>query len=273
MNQIDSARYLRETQYKTAGNLNARASLHERFGTNPVPWHSWVLDHVRAAAGAGPKRVLEVGCGPGLLWQHNALRVPADWQLILTDFSPGMVQVARAGVATHLRASPAVADAQLLPFGRQRFELVIANHMLYHVPDCARAIAGFARVLKPGGVLVAATNGAKHLAGLDNLSREFGLANWHAAGALGFRLENGRAMLERSFQRVILIPYKNILRVTEAAPLAAYMLSSAPAVADPETLARDLEAFLQGKLRNSNGVIEIHSHSGMFVCKLPESAH
>ena len=43
-------------------------------------------------------------------------------------------------------------------------------HMLYHVPEPARAVAEAARVLRPGGVLLVATNSRRHLAEMNELS-------------------------------------------------------------------------------------------------------
>ena len=48
-------------------------------------------------------------------------------------------------------------DAQALPFEDGRFDLIIANHLLEHVPQPERAIAEFSRCLAPGGMLIAQT--------------------------------------------------------------------------------------------------------------------
>src|SRR5207249_3059431 len=123
--------------------------------------HRWVFDRICLPAKA---RVLELGCGPGTLWRENGERIPADWEITLTDFSPGMVQEARH----NLRDVPrnfafALADAQAIPYPSGSFDAVIANHMLYHVPDRERALSEVQRVLQPGGRLYAATCGQTHL--------------------------------------------------------------------------------------------------------------
>ena len=76
-------------QYHDDSNLNARSALHERFSTNPYGWHRWVFDHLTTL----PVQmcILELGCGPGYLWDANRDRIPAGWDLTLTDFSAGMV--------------------------------------------------------------------------------------------------------------------------------------------------------------------------------------
>jgi ubiquinone/menaquinone biosynthesis C-methylase UbiE len=73
--------------------------------------------------------VLEVGCGDGNIWRENLDRIPPGWRLTLTDFSPGMVDAARAVLGD--RAEYAVADVQELPFSDASFDAVIANHMLF----------------------------------------------------------------------------------------------------------------------------------------------
>src|SRR5205085_6706516 len=57
-------------------------------------------------------------------------------------------------------------DVQDLPFGDEAFDVVAALWMLYHVPDVARALREVRRVLRPGGLFVAVTNGDAHLADL-----------------------------------------------------------------------------------------------------------
>src|SRR5262249_16734842 len=121
-----------------------------------------------------------------------------------------------------------VADAQQLPFGDAAFDRVIANHMLYHVPDRAGALAEIRRVLRPGGRFYAATNGRDHLRELGELVARFApdWTGWAAgSNSQGFRLENGAEQLARWFPRVELRRYEDALVVTEAEPLLAYVLS------------------------------------------------
>jgi SAM-dependent methyltransferase len=127
------------------------------------------------------------------------------------------------------------ADAQELPFETETFDAVIANHMLYHVPDRARAFAEIRRVLKPGGQLYAATNGKRHMMELWQLLEPY-IPNCYAhalAVAEGFLMENGAAQLEtagfvsREDSRVAWHNYPTGLAVTDVEPLIAYIQSSA----------------------------------------------
>jgi SAM-dependent methyltransferase len=151
-------------QYATDANLRARIELHERFSTSPLSYPRWVFDGYDFGAEAD---VLEVGCGNGLIWRENLDRIPDGWRLMLTDLSPGMVETVRNAFGD--RAEYAVADAQELPFADGSFDAVIANHMLFHVPDRPRALAEIARVLRPGAAFRATTIGLDHLRRLREL--------------------------------------------------------------------------------------------------------
>ena len=161
------------TQYRDATNLSARINLHARFSTNAYGWHRWVFDQFE------PRphwRVLELGCGPGTLWLKNRDRLPEDWDIMLSDFSPGMLEEARRKLASlpHPFAFRQM-DAQAIPLPDASLDAVIANHMLYHIPDRQKAFAEIRRVLKPGGRLYAATNGHNHLRELSAWQQQFGL--------------------------------------------------------------------------------------------------
>jgi ubiquinone/menaquinone biosynthesis C-methylase UbiE len=146
-------------QYRTDANLQARIRLHQRFSTNRHGWPRWLFDQLDLHEDA---RVLELGCGTGVLWATNTHRIPPGWQVVLSDRSPGML----AAVAGPPVAVRVVADAQAVPFAPASFDVVLANHMLYHVPDRDRALGEIHRVLRPGGQVYAATNGRRHLAEL-----------------------------------------------------------------------------------------------------------
>ena len=104
------------------------------------------------------------------MWKENANRIPPKWDITLSDLSSGMLDSAwRNLVVTGRNFKFKEIDAQKIPFEDETFDAVIANHMLYHVPDRPKAIAEIKRVLKPNGRLFATTIGKNH-------HRE--MANW-----------------------------------------------------------------------------------------------
>lgn len=214
-------------QYRTDANLNARIDLHRRFSTNPYSWQRWVFDQLALPADA---RILELGCGPADLWRENVSRIPAGWDITLTDFSEGMVTSAQRNLAeTGRMFTFKQADAQELPFEAATFDAVVANHMLYHIPDRPRAFAEIRRVLKSGGVLYSATNGECHMMELWQLLKPY-IPNCYTralAAAGGFLLENGAAQLETAgFTGVVWHNRPDALEITEVEPLIAYIQSS-----------------------------------------------
>jgi SAM-dependent methyltransferase len=143
---------------------------------------------VAEVAAAQPERVLEVGCGWGELADWIARDAGAE--VIATDLSSHMVELARErGIAAR------IADVQDLPFTDGEFDVAVAAWMLYHVPDLDRGVAELARVLRPGGRLVAVTNSRFHLLELRELVGS-------GPSTLKFSREDGEATLARQFARV-----------------------------------------------------------------------
>jgi SAM-dependent methyltransferase len=150
---------------------------------------------------ARPRRVLDVGCGRGEFAErllHKGIGVVA------VDQSPRMVELTRErGVDAH------IADAQQLPFADGEFDAVVANHMLYHVPDVHHALAELARVLRPGGVLLASTNGVRSLGEMWDLVGRDLSDRWSL-----FMRETGEDLLKPHFASVRLIPLDGTIEVT-----------------------------------------------------------
>jgi SAM-dependent methyltransferase len=246
---------LRAGQYQTDANLRTRVSLHERFSTNPHGWYQWVFDQLDLLPDA---RVLEVGCGTGGLWAHNAGRIPDGWQLVVSDLSPGMLGAALGQVSV----PGMVADAAALPVRDGCLDAVIANHMLYHVGDRERALAGIRRVLRPGGRLYAATNDHGHMAESRELLVEWG---WRDAEAFG--LENGAGQLARWFSTVTVRRYPDALAVTQVEPLLAYARSMAGlTVVHPDGLAR-LRAAATVAIR-TRGAFHVTKDVGLLIAQV-----
>lgn len=171
--------YLKTDQYRDAGNLNARIAIHERFSTNPQGWFPWVWDILSALPAEA--KVLELGCGSGALWSTCPERIPPGWSVTLSDFSAGMLDSAWRSLVTLGRGFKfEQIDAQQIPYPDETFDIVIANHMLYHVPDRPKALSEIRRVMKMNAHLVVATNGEAHLRELGNwlqrLDAEYGVA-------------------------------------------------------------------------------------------------
>ncbi|MBN2502589.1 MAG: methyltransferase domain-containing protein [Anaerolineales bacterium] len=256
--------YLRNSQYRDDSNLNARANLHARFSTNAYGWLAWQFDQFNFPVEA---QVLELSCGPASLWVENVDRLPSGVAFTLSDLSAGMVARARDRLMQTARQFCfLVVDAQSIPFPDGHFDIVSANHMLYHVPDRARALAEIARVLRPDGVLYAATNGDTHLAELHELVNAFdpGL-DYRGPVSLGFSLENGTAQLEKWFSKVEMRRYEDALEVTEARPLVDYVLSM-NSLEKPVSAAQaqEMEAFFQARI-DADGAIHISKAPGTFI--------
>lgn len=258
--------YLRSQQYRDASNLDARIQLHQRFSTNDYDFHLWIFDHILDIL-AMDGEILEVGCGSAELWRKNLDRVPSGWHVTLTDFSPGMVEAAeRVVVGREDQFAVLQANIQDLPFADASFDVAIANHMLYHVPNRERALAELRRVLRPGGHLFAATNGQSHMRELMELVAPYvpDAVPDRAGYERGFSLEDGGEQLARHFSRISLDRYEDGLVITEAGPLMAYMLSTPLASAmSQENIAR-LAQNLEDRIA-AHGAIHIQKETGLFI--------
>jgi SAM-dependent methyltransferase len=170
-------------EYATETGLVGRRAAY-RYSLGPDPRELTF----QAVAEASPRRVLEVGPGTGDLAERIQNELEAD--VLAVDISERMVELTRArGIEA------VVGDVQALPLPDESFDCAVAAWMLYHVPDVERGIAELARVLRPGGRLVAVANSRDHWQGLRELVVD-------ERGEMCFSAENGRDLLSRHFALV-----------------------------------------------------------------------
>lgn len=209
-----------------ASNINARIHLHELYSTNKKGWFPWIFEQCPFKKDMS---ILEIGCGDGSFWTTNEDKLPGHLSVTLTDISEGMLRDARRNLTScsDRDFTYVVADAAHLPFADNRFDLILANHVLFYLDNPMDALKEIKRVLKPNGVLIASTYGEHHMEEVTSLTRGFDERITLAADNLylHFGKENGAAILSSCFQDVTWIDYEDSLFVTEAAPLISYILS------------------------------------------------
>lgn len=207
---------------RSTSNLDARLALHAKFSIATQTWHEWLFEMIALVPG---EVVVEVGSGTGQLWASNTMRLPGDVQLHLTDVSMAMCERLRAEVPT---AAVYRADAQQLPLRDGIADVVVANHMLYHVPDQALALKEAARVLRPSGRAVFATNGADHMKELWSLLDEVGLTSPHVPVThSAFLLEDAQRIVGSVFEQCSLTLFDDALHVTDPEAVLRYIESFA----------------------------------------------
>ncbi len=252
-------------QYQTANRLQTRIHLYDRYSTNPQGWHRWIFEQLEVQPGA---RILELGCGDGTFWIRNAERIPSSWRITLTDMSGGMVEEARSSLGSNNSQFKFLSvNAQQIPFHDEQFDMVIANNMLYHVPDIPGAILEMHRVLKQGGLVCTATMSTEHLQEIEHLAASFD-PDLHVLDQAikRFHLGNGRDLLSTCFSDLRLLRYEDRLLVDEAKPLIEYMIST------PMNARQRLVGAVNDKFREhingllqQNGPLVMTKENGIFL--------
>lgn len=243
-----------DAQYATSARLETRISIHEKYSRNQQPFAEWIVSHYALAPG---EQVLELGCGTGSMWRGVTL--PESCHVTLTDFSAGMLETAKANTA-HLAADYAVMDAQDIPYPDAAFDVVIANMMLYHVPDIGKALAEIRRVLKPGGRFLAATFGENGV--VQAVAAMLGM---RFDTNMRFTLQNGGEQLAACFAQVERHDREDALDVTDLCDLIAYLRSMQQMTALADVPDEKLLAAFAPHV--SDGVLSLPKEYGLFICR------
>ena len=249
-----------EKQYQTAKNLNTRISIHDKYSTNHQPFGDWIVSHYDIKPRS---QILELGCGTADSWKGKLSLLDGGSHLTLTDFSAGMLETAKQNIHCSDRVDFKVVDIQNIPFDDTTFDVVIANMMLYHVPDLEKGLSEARRVLKPGGIFYCATYGEHGIMEFINDT----LKEYNISGSIGktFTLQNGGSALGKHFTVVERLDREDGLAVTHIPDFVDYVLSlsslSGLESASAELL---LQAF---EKKSINGTLYIPKEYGMFFCR------
>ena len=126
-------------------------------GTGPEIYETcWVFsqlgkcaDELVAAADVRPgQRVLDVGCGTGVVAREVARRIGGDGDITGTDINEAMLESAREFAARHRLVGIhwQQCDATAMPFEDESFDVVLCQQGLQFMPDRRAAVMEMARV-------------------------------------------------------------------------------------------------------------------------------
>ncbi len=257
MNEINNTEAVKK-QYETAVHLNTRISIHDKYSVNKIGFGNWIFSNYRIKPNM---KILELGCGTGGMWKGKDAIVASCSRLILSDISEGMIAAASKNLKEYKNIEYHVVDIQDIPYEDGAFDIVIANMMLYHVPDLLNGLNEVRRVLKNNGSFYCATYGIHGIVEyLSDILKDYGVENTINQN---FTLQNGYQILKKVFQNITKLEYKDSLAVTSADDMIDYIyslsgmtpLSGVPRAEIKEVLLRHMK----------NGVLSVPKEYGMFV--------
>lgn len=260
MSVMNSGDVVKE-QYKNATNLNTRISIHSKYSTNKMGFGNWIVSNYEIKEGM---RILELGCGTGDMWKEHMKLLDNVSEIVLTDFSAGMLQSAKDLLGNHQNISYEVVDIQNIPYEDNSFDIVIANMMLYHVPDIHKGLEEVGRVLKTDGSFYCATYGENGI--VEYISSLLKPYDVEEKINKNFTLQSGKEILSFHFRTINRYDYEDALEVTDIDDLIDYIysLSSMSNIGNIERA--ELKSILERNM--VEGVLHVPKEYGMFICKL-----
>jgi ubiquinone/menaquinone biosynthesis C-methylase UbiE len=276
--RFDSPEFLAEA-YGDDHGLKVRIETHRLYDIDRRDIFDLIT--IEAARRLRPQRVLDVGAGTGN-WYH-ALRRTLEPSLhyVGIDSSAGMVASLQAATDGDARAEAQQGDAQVLAFPDQSFDWVGLHFMLYHVHDIAQAIVEALRVLRPGGLMLAATTSASPYRELFELVAEALRTLGYEAGpvvspASRFSLEEGETYMPLPAER---FDYPGGMRFDQAEPALRFLASGPLGTtfaqsAVPPALMGDALAWIGERIErviSEHGSFVASSTAGFFLLKKPSA--
>lgn len=242
-------------QYQKSDNLKTRISIHDKYSTNKMGLGNWYFTIFEIQDGM---KILELGCGTGAMWVDHKDVVGKCSQAVFSDLSEGMLAEAKKNIGEAPNVEYQVIDIQEIPFEDGYFDVVIANYMLYHVPNIDKAVSEVCRVLKRDGHFYAGTTGENGI--METIAKLLGLDLVYVNT---FSLENGEEQLAPYFSKIEIERYKDSLEVSSIDDLMEYIYSgitfkNACKMSPDEVRNRLLDCM-------EDGVLRLPKDPGMFV--------
>ncbi|MDE5742673.1 MAG: class I SAM-dependent methyltransferase [Oscillospiraceae bacterium] len=249
-----------QKQYENAENLNTRISIHDKYSVNKQGFGNWIVSHYQITEGM---RILELGCGTGDMWKNNISLLNKCSELVLTDFSEGMIETARNNIGNFQNVTYQAVDIQEIPFESSSFDIVIANMMLFHVHDLKKGLSEVKRVLKEGGNFYCATYGEHGIVRfIVDLLKSYGAED---RVNKNFTLQNGKQILAQFFSSIEMSEYIDSLEVTNIDDMLDYLYSLTGMTGISNINSDVIKKVLEQNM--VDGILKVPKEYGMFICR------
>jgi len=242
-------------QYKKTDNLKTRISIHDKYSTNKMGIANWYFTIYQIENGM---KVLELGCGTGSMWINHKDAISKCSHIVFSDLSNEMLAETQNNIGVFHNTEYRIIDIQEIPFSDNYFDIVIANYMLYHVPNIDKAVSEVSRVLKKGGYFYAGTAGDNGI--METIVKILGI---NLSYTNPFSLENGTKIMEPYFSHIEIKRYVDSLEVTNIDDLMDYIYSGITF----KNACKLTQDEVRNKLISSmeDGILRIPKDPGMFV--------
>jgi len=240
---------------------------------------------IQAADPEPGERVLDVGCGTGIVAREVASRLGATGAVTGIDLSANMLAVARAAAALErLTIEWREANAEQLPFHDGAFDLVLSQFALMFVADKAAALSEMRRVvIESGRVLISVWQGLDRHPFYQTLhnviQQRLGMSALQGIFALGNADDVRGLALAAGFRRVDIKPFSLTARfpnpddfiageieVDTAAIPSMQHLDSKSRQAIVKAITRDMQSPLKELISDNHVVIPFH---GLMITARP----
>ena len=253
-------------QYKNDKNLNLRSNLHS-YNINKVDWDRWCFDNMNFPSQG---RILELGCGTGKFWVRNKDNIKEDMEICVSDFSKSMLKIAQENLKEidHSFTFKEI-NAECIPFDDCTFDVVIAQHMIYFVPDIDKALKEIKRVLTPGGRFYVTANSKISMVELNELVEKFDAGSGLNSNGYStrFELENGEEILKKYFTKIDVDILDGKIIVNDPEPVVSYKAST---IQGSRVLVgnkrKEFKNYLKKYIKDNNN-ISITTKTCIFKCE------